>query len=137
MISFLKEWYHWIRGGKQNNDESTVQYDYQTGEDGIERHHDPYWYRNNQSTEDWLDGGEPLQQGRLHNRTDYNLPEGWGQMTPEQKDQWFLTQRVWRQINRQYDAGMWDQWDVETLRAGLSGRDVAEELQSEYEHSDD
>jgi len=117
-----------------------TRYEYHTDEDGITRHHDPYWYLDDEDGENWRDGTQPLRQGRLHNETDYNLPEGWGQMTPEQKDQWFLTRRVWRQINRQYDAGMWDQWDIETLRAGLTPRETAEELyenENQYRFGDD
>jgi len=61
-------------------------------------------------------------------------------MSDEERSQWYLSQRVWRQINRQYDAGMWDQWDVETLRAGLTPREVAEEVhenENQYKFGDD
>jgi len=139
---------------------SKSRYKYREGDDGVQRHHDPYWYLDDEDGagspretssldgsakrtvegEDWREHGEPLQQGRLHNRTDYDLPQGWGSMSEEQKSQWYLRQRVWRQINRQYDAGMWDQWDVETLRAGLTPRETAEQVyenENEYRFSDD
>jgi len=119
---------------------SKSRYKYHEGDDGVQRHHDPHWYLDDSDSDNWEDGAEPLQQGRLHNRTDYDLPQGWGQMSEEERDQWFLTRRVWRQINRQYDAGMWDQWDIETLRAGLTPREAAEEVyenENEYRFSDD
>lgn len=113
-------------------------YKYHEDDEGTRRHHDPYWYLDDEDGENWRDEGEPLRQGRLHNETDYNLPQGWGSMSEEQKSQWFCRQRAWRQANRQYDAGMWDQWDVETLQDGLSPRETVEELsKSDYRYNDD
>lgn len=38
------------------------------------------------------------------NKTDYEFPDGWGLMTPEQKNQWFIRERVFRQACRQDTA---------------------------------
>jgi len=137
MIEFLRNCYHWIR-------DTTHNYDIQEDDDGVERHHDPYWFQCPEidpSEHDQPAWYVQAKASRNHERnTDYDFPEEWGQMTPEQKDQWYLRQRVWRQINRQYDAGMWDQWDVETLRAGLTPREVAEEVhenENQYKFGDD
>lgn len=119
---------------------SKSRYKYHVSDDGVQRHHDPYWYLDDEDSDDWREEGQPLQQGRLHNRTDYELPDGWGQMTPQQKSQWYLSQRVWRQINRQYDAGMWDQWDIETLQNGLTPTETIEKLRdskTQYRFGDD
>jgi len=68
------------------------------------------------------------------NTTDYNFPDWWGllkarveddedPLTKEEADEirhkWFVRQRVWRQVNRQYSAGMWDQWTQKRLNAGI------------------
>jgi len=55
----------------------------------------------------------------MKNNTDYNFPETWGLFTDEQKCRWYEEERAWRQVQRQYDAGMWDQWDEERLEEGI------------------
>jgi len=146
LFGLLRDWYNSIRGEKKG------EYRYIEGEDGARRHHDPHWYEDRDDSvadglpEEW-NGAEPDNQGRLRNETDYPLPQWWGQLPQmvdagvitqeemwQRRSEWMEKYRVWRQINRQYDGGMWDQWDVERLRAGLSGREVAEELQSDYKH---
>jgi len=55
----------------------------------------------------------------MKNDTDYEFPEGWGLYTDEQKCEWFEEERAWRQVLRQYKAGMWDQWDEERIEEGI------------------
>jgi hypothetical protein len=38
------------------------------------------------------------------NSTDYNLPPNWGLMSDEQKSEWYLRERVYRQACRQDTA---------------------------------
>jgi len=38
------------------------------------------------------------------NNTDYDFPEMWGRMTPKQKNDWFVRERVFRQACRQDTA---------------------------------
>lgn len=38
------------------------------------------------------------------NTTDYDFPEMWGRMTAEQKNEWFVRERVFRQACRQDTA---------------------------------
>lgn len=37
----------------------------------------------------------------LKNSTDYDLPQGWGQMSAEQKHLWFVRERAFRQASTQ------------------------------------
>jgi len=135
-VSLLQRIRQWLsdRLGTSHN------YRIEECEDGIERHHDPYWFHTPEvDPSDKPQWYVEAKEGRQPKRnTDYELPEAWGRMSPEEKSQWYLSQRVWRQINRQYDAGMWDQWDVETLQAGLTPREGAGEVnKDEYSYSDD
>lgn len=38
------------------------------------------------------------------NNTDYDFPSGWGLFTPQQKSDWYLRERVFRQACRQNTA---------------------------------
>jgi hypothetical protein len=40
----------------------------------------------------------------MRNTTDYDFPPMWGQMTAEQKHEWFVRERVFRQACRQDTA---------------------------------
>ena len=40
----------------------------------------------------------------MKNTTDYDFPSMWGRMTDEQKSNWFLRERVFRQACRQETA---------------------------------
>jgi len=55
----------------------------------------------------------------MKNDTDYEFPEAWGLYTDAQKNDWFEEERAWRQMQRQYEAGMWNQWDEERLEEGV------------------
>jgi hypothetical protein len=81
----------------------------------------------------------------LKNNTDYTFPPWWGDllrlaemdddpMTREQAEEirsnWFWRQRELKQLKRQYDAGMWDQWDEERLDGELTIEEAINELQS-------
>jgi len=77
------------------------------------RHHDPHWYT------DETDAFPDYEPNRS-NTTDYNFPEDWGMWSPEERADWFLEQRVRVQLKRQYDAGMWPQWDDSRLTDGMT-----------------
>jgi len=77
----------------------------------VTREHDPYWFE---------DDSEVFEDYTPHRNTDYNFPPNWGMLTDEQKAEWFLEQRVRDQMKRQYDAGMWDQWDEDRLSNGVT-----------------
>lgn len=98
------------------------------GDDGVRRHHDPHWYLEETDDSDYskfIDGAVPERNGRLLNNSDYPLPQSWGKMSVEERNRWFTRYRIWRQINRQHDAGMWDQWDMDRLQNSLMAREVA------------
>ena len=61
----------------------------------------------------------------MGNQTDYQFPQWWGLLqqrvnddddpltkadADEIRSDWFTHQRVLRQLERQHDAGMWEQW---------------------------
>lgn len=88
---------------------------------------------------------EPEEPTPQRNETDYTFPPWWGDllrlaemdddpMTREQAEQirsnWFWEQRELKQLKRQYDAGMWDQWDDERLDDELTIEEAITELQS-------
>jgi len=64
--------------------------------------HDPYWFEDDS---DCFTNHEPQR------NTDYNFPDGWGLLSDEEKCEWFLEQRILDQMERQYLAGMWEQFD--------------------------
>lgn len=69
----------------------------------------------------------------MKNTTDYVFPEDWGLRTPEQKDAWFKEERSFRQVMRQYEAGMYDQWDEERLEGGITiGEALAKADRNEF-----
>jgi hypothetical protein len=69
----------------------------------------------------------------MKNTTDYVFPEDWGLRTPEQKDAWFKEERAFRQMMRQYEAGMYDQWDEERLEGGITlGEALAKADRNEF-----
>ncbi len=55
------------------------------------------------------------------NTTDYDFPDGWGLFTPEQKNAWYIRERVFRQACQQdtcfgsrYDAYQEEQKRLDT-----------------------
>jgi len=82
------------------------------------------------------------------NNTDYVFPRWWGLLLErandpedpitrsevyETRSEWFLEQRVKDQMERQYEAGMWDQWSEERLEDGVSVQEgIAEVENNDY-----
>jgi len=63
--------------------------------------------------------------------TDYDFPQGWGRLEPEEKDRWFKRQRSYRQAWRQWDAGaMVGGFSDEQIEQGISPIDAINELSS-------
>jgi hypothetical protein len=50
--------------------------------------------------------GREIHEGHQPRRnTDYDFPQGWGKLSDEEKNTWFIRQRTYRQAWRQWDNG--------------------------------
>ena len=80
------------------------------------------------------------------NNTDYVFPRWWGLLLErandpddpitrnevyETRSEWFLEQRVKDQMERQREAGMWDQWSEERLdEVGMTFSEAIAEIEN-------